>query len=58
MIDEVGNVLGWERKHTTKALNGKVSLGLQAKKRGSRPFSVCQASFFVFFKALPPKANS
>jgi hypothetical protein len=36
MIDEV-SVLGWERKHTIKALNGKVSLGLQSKKRGSKP---------------------
>jgi len=37
MIDEVSDVLGWERKHTIKALNGKVSLGLQSKKRGSKP---------------------
>jgi hypothetical protein len=37
MIDEVSDVLGWDRKHTIKALNGKVSLGLQAKKRGSKP---------------------
>jgi len=25
MIDEVSDTLGWERKHTIKALNGKVS---------------------------------
>jgi hypothetical protein len=27
MIDEVSDVLGWNRKHAIKALNGKVSLG-------------------------------
>lgn len=37
MIDEVSDTLGWERKHTIKALNGKVSLGKKAKKRGSKP---------------------
>lgn len=37
MIDEVSDVFGWERKHTIKALNGKVSLGSKAKKRGSKP---------------------
>ena len=37
MIDEVSDVFGWERKHTIKALNGKVSLGSLAKKRGSKP---------------------
>ena len=37
MIDEVSDVFGWERKHTIKALNGKVSLGAKAKKRGSKP---------------------
>ena len=37
MIDEVSDVLGWNRKHTIKALNGKVSLGSKAKKRGSKP---------------------
>ena len=26
MIDEVSDVLGWNRKHAIKALNGKVSL--------------------------------
>jgi len=37
MIDEVSDTLGWDRKHTIKALNGKVSLGEQAQKRGSKP---------------------
>ena len=37
MIDEVSDAFGWERKHTIKALNGKVSLGAKAKKRGSKP---------------------
>jgi hypothetical protein len=37
MIDEVSDALGWERKHTIKALNGKVSLGEQSKKSGSKP---------------------
>ena len=37
MIDEVSDIMGWERKHTIKALNGNVSLGLQARKRGSKP---------------------
>ena len=34
MIDEVSDAFGWDRKHTIKALNGKVSLGKRAKKRG------------------------
>lgn len=37
MIDEVSDALGWSRKHTIKALNGKVSLGEGAGKRGSKP---------------------
>lgn len=37
MIDEVSDTLGWDRKHTIKALNGRVSLGCRAKKRGSKP---------------------
>jgi len=37
MIDEVSDTLGWERKHTIKALNGKVSLGKKANKRDSKP---------------------
>ncbi len=36
MIDEVSDALGWERKHTIKALNGKVSLGQGVRKRGSK----------------------
>ncbi len=36
MIDEVSDTLGWDRKHAIKALNGKVSLGLGARKRGSQ----------------------
>ena len=36
MIDEVSDVLGWNRKHAIKALNGKVSLGKTAKRRGSK----------------------
>jgi hypothetical protein len=37
MIDEVSDTLGWDRKHTIKALNGKVAKGKQASKRGSKP---------------------
>ncbi len=37
MIDKVSDILGWERKYTIKALNGKVSHGPQAKKRSSKP---------------------
>jgi hypothetical protein len=37
MIDEVSDTLGWDRKHTIKALNGNVSLGENARKRGSKP---------------------
>lgn len=37
MIDEVSDTLGWDRKHTIKALNGKVALGDRSKKRGSKP---------------------
>ena len=37
MIDEVSDTLGWSRKHTIKALNGQVSLGDRATKRGSKP---------------------
>lgn len=37
MIDEVSETMGWDRKHAIKALNGKVSLGKKAKRRGSRP---------------------
>ena len=36
MIDEVSDTLGWDRKHAIKALNGKVSLGPRARKRGSK----------------------
>jgi hypothetical protein len=36
MIDEVSDVLGWNRKHAIKALNGKVSLGKKARRRGSK----------------------
>lgn len=37
MIDEVSDTLGWDRKHAIKALNGKVTLGSKAKRRGSKP---------------------
>jgi hypothetical protein len=37
MIDEVSDTLGWDRKHTIKALNGKVSDEKCAQKRGSKP---------------------
>ena len=37
MIDEVSDALGWNRKHTIKALGRKVTLGKQAKRRGSKP---------------------
>jgi hypothetical protein len=36
MIDEVSDVLGWNRKHAIKALNGKVCLGQKARRRGSK----------------------
>lgn len=37
MLDEICETLGWDRKHAIKALNGLVSLGRQAKKRGRQP---------------------
>lgn len=37
MIDEVSDTMGWDRKHTIKALNGKVHLGTRANKRGRKP---------------------
>lgn len=37
MIDEIIDAFGWDRKHAIKALNGKVTLGSKAKKRGSKP---------------------
>ena len=37
MIDEVSDTLGWDRKHAIKALNGKVSHGKKATRRGSKP---------------------
>lgn len=40
MIDEVIDTLGWDRKHTIKALNGKVSLGRKVRKRGSKPIYI------------------
>jgi hypothetical protein len=36
MIDEVSDTLGWDRKHAIKALNGMVSHGPRARKRGSK----------------------
>lgn len=36
MISEVSEVMGWDRKHTIKALNGRVSHGKKAKRRGSK----------------------
>lgn len=36
MINEVSDTLGWTRKHTIKALNGQVSLGESALKRGRK----------------------
>ena len=36
MIDEVADTLGWDRKHAIKALNGRVSLGKGAGKRGCK----------------------
>lgn len=37
LIDEMSDTMGWTRKHTIKALNGKVTLGKKALKRGSKP---------------------
>jgi hypothetical protein len=37
MIGEVSDNLSWDRKHTINALNGKVSHGKCAQKRGSKP---------------------
>jgi len=37
MIDEVSDTMGWDRKHTIKALNGRVHLGNRANKRGRKP---------------------
>jgi len=36
MIDEVSEVMGWDRKHTIKALNRRVNQGPKARKRGSK----------------------
>jgi len=36
MIDEVSDAMGWDRKHTIKALNGKVHLGKKAQTRGRK----------------------
>ncbi|MFN9819983.1 MAG: integrase, partial [Akkermansiaceae bacterium] len=36
MIDEVIDTFGWDRKHAIKALNGKVTHGNKARKRGSK----------------------
>lgn len=48
MIDEVSDVLGWDRKHTIKALNGRVSHGKKAKKRGSkRSYGAAEQSVIV-----------
>lgn len=37
MIDEVSDALGWDRKHTIKALGRKVTHGEKARRRGSKP---------------------
>jgi hypothetical protein len=37
MIDDVSDTLGWDRKHTIKALGRKVTHGGKAKRRGSKP---------------------
>lgn len=36
MISEISDTFGWTRKHTIKALNGKVNFGKKAKKRGRK----------------------
>lgn len=36
MIDEISDTLGWDRKHAIKALNNRVTLGKEAKRRGSK----------------------
>jgi hypothetical protein len=36
MIDDLSDTFGWSRKHTIKALNGQVSLGNEAGKRGRK----------------------
>ena len=36
MIDEVIDTFGWDCKHAIKALNGKVTHGNTARKRGSK----------------------
>jgi len=36
MIDELSEVMGWGRKHTIKALNGRVTQGKKARRRGSK----------------------
>jgi hypothetical protein len=36
MIDEVSDTLGWDRKHTIKALGRKVTHGKQARRRCSK----------------------
>jgi hypothetical protein len=48
MLDEICETLDWDRKHAIKALNGQVSLGQQAKKRGRGPkYEPCVAEIAV-----------
>lgn len=57
MIDEVSDTLGWNRKHTIKALNGQVSLGKAANKRGSKPTyteNVIKPIIYIWRKSEQP----
>ena len=36
MIDELSEVMSWDRKHTIKALNAQVTQGRKAQRRGSK----------------------
>lgn len=49
MIDEVSDTFGWNRKHTIKALNNKVSLGKSANKRGTKPIYTEEVSKVILY---------
>ena len=59
MLDEICETFGWDRKHAIKALNGRVSLGRQAKKRGRQPkYEPCVAEVVVAIWRLAEYACS
>ncbi|HRQ90506.1 MAG TPA: transposase family protein, partial [Bacteroidia bacterium] len=59
MLDETCETLGWDRKHAIKALNGRVALGRQAKKRGRHPkYGPCVGEVVVAIWRLSEYAGS